>query len=140
MTEEKRKQGKKNRAKGGAFERLVREKLESEGWIVAKWKNQVDLEQNKLIAAKGKFNPFIGRMLLEGSGFPDFIAMRLAGENYIKQGHQLYEVIGVESKISKYLDAEEKKKADWLLINQIFSKIFIAWKPGRGKIELLKYE
>ncbi len=41
---EKVKQGKKNRKSGADFERKVRADLESKGWTVSKWMNQVELE------------------------------------------------------------------------------------------------
>ena len=37
-----KKQGKKNRRKGSNFELQVRHYLESQGWIVCKWANQVE--------------------------------------------------------------------------------------------------
>jgi len=46
-----------------------------------------------------------------------------------------YIVIGVESKLGKYLDAEEKRKARWLLDNGKFNRILIAYKKERGVIE-----
>lgn len=55
----KSKQGKKNRAAGVRFELKVRNKLETDGWIVDKWTNNVDLEERKLVKAKRKFNPFL---------------------------------------------------------------------------------
>ena len=42
MKIDKRKQGKKNKASGSRFELKVRKDLESKGWIVAKWMNNVD--------------------------------------------------------------------------------------------------
>ena len=37
------KRGKSSRARGARFENKVREWLEKEGWIVAKWTNNVEL-------------------------------------------------------------------------------------------------
>lgn len=126
-TETKRKIGKKGRAAGKRFELKVRAHLEKEGYIVTKWANQVDLVNNKLIPAKSKYNPFLKRVMNEGSGFPDFLIYNYGIET---------EVNGVEAKLGKYLDAEEKKKADWLLKNRIFHKIIIAYpSKERGKIE-----
>lgn len=89
MTEEKSKQGKKNRRKGGEFELKVRKDLESKGWIVAKWTNNVEfgkvVDIGKLIAAKRKFNPF-SKALSLGTGFPDFICLMYEGsekERYV---------------------------------------------------------
>lgn len=126
-TETKRKIGKKGRAAGKRFELKVRDELEKEGYIVTKWGNQVDLVNNKLIAAKSKYNPFLKRTINEGSGFPDFLIYNYGIET---------EVNGVEAKLGKYLDAEEKKKVQWLLKNKIFHKILIAYpSKKRGKIE-----
>jgi len=99
---DKKKQGKRNRRKGMQFELLVRKDLESKGWIVSKWQNNVELEiqtkspdieieekekesivkiteysrvVGKLIPSKRKFNPF-SKALSLGTGFPDFIAYR----------------------------------------------------------------
>jgi len=88
-----KKQGKKNKASGARFELKVRKDLESKGWIVSKWQNNVELPYDipvsenpktkcecipkrfigKLIPAKRKFNPF-KKILGIGTGFPDFIA------------------------------------------------------------------
>jgi len=48
---DKVKQGKRNRASGRAFELKVRHWLESKGWIVAKWSNNliIDEEKEKII-------------------------------------------------------------------------------------------
>jgi hypothetical protein len=37
--------GKKSRAKGLDFESTVREDLESKGWVVCKWSNQIEFEE-----------------------------------------------------------------------------------------------
>lgn len=122
--------GKKGRAAGKRFEAQVRKDLEKDNWIVVKWTNQIDFTTNKIIPAKNKFNPFLGRVMSEGSGFPDFLAYKLLNIG-------TYEIIGVESKLGKYLDTEEKKKAQWLVDHKIFKKILVAYKPQRGEI---KYE
>ncbi|MEK6830157.1 MAG: hypothetical protein AABY15_08640 [Nanoarchaeota archaeon] len=125
-------QGRKNRAAGARFELKVRSSLEKDGWTIAKWTNNVDLEQRKLIKAKRKFNPFL-KVLGMGTGFPDFVCFKKVGK--------LYEVIGVESKANGWLDKEEKEKCKWLLENKIFSKILIANKAKeRGKIEYIDFE
>jgi len=107
----------------------------------------------KLIPAKPKIRmiPGKGPMLVSTwTGFPDFIAFqdivdanqkamfRLVREgDPIKKGTEirLFTLIGVECKVGKSLDKEEKEKCDWLLKNNIFSKILIASKgPKRGQI------
>jgi len=113
-----KKQGKKNRASGADFEKRTRKDLEDKGWLVDKWTNNVDLEKGEIVRAKNLFRGKNIPMMM-GAGFPDFIAFRKHPENYI---------IGVESKINKYLKPEEKKKCQWLLENKVFSKILIAYR------------
>jgi hypothetical protein len=67
----------------------------------------------------------------EGQGWPDFLCFKR-----INNERNIYEVIGVESKFGKYLDAEEKQKAAWLLKHNVFEKILVAYKgKKRGVIE-----
>lgn len=68
--------GKKSRTTGTKFEQKVRQKLEKDSWIVDKWKNNVDLEKKKLIPAKPKFNPFTKSLMMNSSGFCDFIIFK----------------------------------------------------------------
>ncbi len=121
--------GKLNRAAGARFELKVRGELESQGWTVCKWMNNVDLENEKLISAKRKYNPFL-RALSIGTGFPDFIAFKRIKKNY--------EIIGVEVKKNGWLDRKEKEKCKFILDNNIFSKILIA-RSGKKRGEI-KYE
>ena len=86
-------------------------------------------------------------------GFVDFICFRQPEIESIGHYNQtfnegksdiddLYEVIGVESKINGTLDKLEKQKCQWLLDNNIFSKIFIASKhkiKNRIHIEYKEY-
>jgi hypothetical protein len=78
---DKQKLGKKSRASGKRFELETRRDLEKKGYTVCKWNNTVDLENNKLVAAKSKYNPFLKRVMSEGSGMPDFIIFRLITGN-----------------------------------------------------------
>ncbi len=127
----KRLMGKKSRAAGARFELKVRNALESEGWIVDKWSNNVDLDEKKLIKARRKYNPF-KRVLGIGTGFPDLIVFIPKGKNY--------EVRGIEVKGNGWLDKEEKEKCKWYLDNKIFSKILIAKKgKKRGEIEYIDF-
>jgi hypothetical protein len=124
--------GKKSRAAGARFELKVRNKLESEGWIMDKWTNNVDLEKGKLMKAKRKYNPY-KKVLGIGTGFPDFIAFKRKGKNY--------EIIGVEARTMGRLSEEEREKCKWLLNNKIFSKILIAKKgKKRGEIEYIDFK
>ena len=136
---DKKTMGKRSRAAGQRFERKVREDLEKEGWIVAKWTNNIEFMCThkehccaRLVKVKNKFlGP--GRPMMLGAGFPDFICFKQKYE--IKTREFLYEVIGVESKMTGILDKEEKEKCKWLLDNRVFSKILIAGKgTKRGQI------
>jgi len=153
--EEKRKIGKKSRKFGRDFELKVRKDLESKGWVVSKWMNQVEFAERigtkddmknadeypsmkmmsgKLIPAKHKFCGF-GRPLVLGTGFPDFLCFR----NHETNIGLIQEVIGVECKTHGKLDKIEKEKVKWLLDNNIFSKILIA-KKGKNKGEIIYEE
>lgn len=139
MKVNKEKQGRKNKRNGRLFELSVRKDLEKRGWIVCKWSNNVDSVNNSLIPAKHKFNPY-NKIMSIGSGFPDFIAYKLKVYNnspdvYSKVKRK-YEIIGVEAKSNGYLDKEERIKVEWLLSNEVFSKILIA-KKGKKRGEIL---
>ena len=125
--------GKLTRAQAGRFELKVRRDLESQGRVVDKWNNNVDLEEDKLIIAKKKFNPF-SKVMTIGVGFPDFIS--------IKHVHdELYSVIGVEVKMNGILSKIEKEKCRWYLKNKVFSQIWIAKKGvKRGSIEYVDFK
>jgi hypothetical protein len=129
IKEEKKKRGKTSRAAGKKFELDVRKDLESRKFIVCKWTNIVDLDNNQLIQAKNKYNPFLKRIISEGAGFPDFIVYKLGSTPF-----------GVEAKKGKYLDAKEKKMAAWLLDNKIFSRIYIAHPIKEGRHTQIVYQ
>ena len=160
---DKKKQGKKNKAAGTRFELKVRKDLESKGWIVDKWSNNVELElprlnktqkpitkelrktledkkiyrnYGRLIPAKHKFRG-IGIPMAIGTGFPDFVAFKFN----CKLPKTIYDIIGVEVKSNSYLDKVEKAKCIWLIENKIFSKILIASKDKnkRGGIIYNEY-
>ena len=124
--------GKTNRVSGQRFELKVRADMESKGWIVDRWSNNVELPKTLphtpfLIPAKSRFN-------MRTTGFPDFIAFR-----YFGQG--VHKIIGVECKSNGYLDKIEKEKCKWLLENKIFSQILIASKgKKRGTIIYKEFE
>jgi hypothetical protein len=129
---DKPKQGKRNRASGARFELKVRNYLEKDGWIIDKWTNNVDIEEQKLVKAKRKFNPF-KKMLIIGTGFPDFIGFRFKNKKY--------DIIGIEVKGNGWLDKGEKEKSKFLLKKKIFSKILIAKKgKKRGEIEYIDFK
>jgi hypothetical protein len=157
--EEKRKIGKKSRKAGSEFEKLVRADLESKGWIVSKWQNNVELvdgfagpntecwKKGKLVPAKPKFNPFTHSLMMNSSGFVDFIAYNHVRDHILHkiggeiETRKLYEVIGVECKTNGKLDKIEKEKCKWYLEHSTFSKILIASKgEKRGEIVYKEFE
>ena len=75
--------------------------------------------------------------MMLGGGFPDFIAFRIADTISC---HNYCEVIGVESKIDGTLDKEERAKCEWLLKNNIFSRILIAQKTKVGRKVEIEYK
>ena len=146
-----KKQGKKNRQKGSDWEKIVRKDLESKGWVISKWQNQVEFRtytepvNNMILINEGRMIPcrmnFRGKgiPMMLGAGFPDFVAFK----NHTDQsdcGGPCFEVIGVECKINGYLNPEEREKCNWMLTNNIFGKILIAFKNKEGKIEYKEYE
>lgn len=154
---QKKLQGKRNRASGARFELKVRKDLESKGWIVSKWMNNVEFNiefqgdtiqtipdevvVGKLVPAKHKFRG-PGIPMAIGTGFPDFIAFKkwmhfndLKFETFDGSEWGPWNIIGVESKSNGLLTKEEKDKCNWLIQNNIFSKILIAKKgTKRGEI------
>ena len=149
----KSKMGKLSRASGKRFELKVREDLEDKGWICDRWTNNVSdvFEQDigeyvrKLIPAKVTWRKTPKGLFPLGlnSGFPDFVAFRIAGANYnlseSSDCRQYYEVIGVEVKSNGKLDKQEKEKCSWLLDNKIFSRILIAKKKKVGRKVEVEY-
>ena len=158
---DKIKQGKKNRAAGSRFELKVRKDIESKGWTISKWGNNVEFpeldEQTKkynknagecavssdakLVPAKHKFRgPGIPMSI--GTGFPDFMAFKRikpeTKEDKIKCKYKFHAVIGVEAKSNGSLDKIEKEKCKWLLKNT-FDKILIA-KKGKKRGEIIYSE
>lgn len=115
-------QGKKSKTSGTDFERRVRKDLEEKNWIVDKWTNNLDLENNKIIPAKRVFKKFRSNMgvMTIGTGFPDFIAFQKREDNY--------QIIGVEVKSNGFLSKIEKEKCAWYLEKNIFSDLWIAKK------------
>ncbi|MGR3175084.1 MAG: hypothetical protein ACUZ8N_10850 [Candidatus Scalindua sp.] len=125
---DKVKQGKANRAKGMRFELKVRKDLESKGWIVDKWTNNVDLDWCE---PYGKLHPAkSNRFNLRSTGFPDFIAFKKMTKSS-EDAPGYFDLMGVEVKTNGYLSKQEKEKCSWYLENNIFSKILIASKDGK---------
>jgi len=122
MKEENRLRGKRARASGQRFEAKLRSFLESEGYVIDRWTNNVDLVLGKIVPAKSRFG-------MRSTGFPDFIAF--------KPGNV---PIGVESKANKYLDSTERKKVKFYLDKGIFPKILVGYKgKKRGEINFEEY-
>jgi hypothetical protein len=112
--------GKKAKAAGGQFEVRVRKDLEKKGFVVDKWSNNIDLETNKIISAKRKFNPF-SKVMAIGTGFPDFVGFQ-------KRDDGNYRVIGIEVKTNGTLSKVEKEKCRVYLEKKTFSELWIASK------------
>ena len=131
------KKGKANRLKGARFELKVRKDLESKGWIVDKWTNNVEFDPCKEgCNGCGNMHPArSNRFNMRSTGFPDFIAFKVGW-------NRMYEVIAVEVKTNGTLRKEEKEKCSWYLDNNTFSKILIASKPkfGMGGIVYKEFE
>ncbi len=125
-------QGKKSRQAGAQFELRVRKDLEEKGWVVDKWSNNFDLEKNKIIPAKRKFNPF-KKVMTIGTGFPDFVATKFLGD-------KVYSIIGVEVKMNGLLSKIEKEKCKAFLDKKVFSEILVASKEKDGRKILIKYK
>jgi len=155
------KQGKRNLASGRRFELKVREDLESKGWIVSRWQNNVEWLQYASDGFEGKDNSNLrvgkciqakqGRFRKTSTGFPDFIAFTPNNWHFVsfEQGLKIELgksdntsiIIGVEAKSNGYLKPEEKEKCAWYLKEEIFSKILIAKKgTKRGEIEYIEFK
>ncbi len=124
--------GRTGRARWARFELKTRENLENKGRVVDKWNNNVDLEAEKIIIAKRKYNPF-SKVMTIGTGFPDFISIK-----HIHDG--VYSVIGVEVKMNGILSKKEKEKCAWYLENKIFSQIWIAKAVRKGRKIEIEYD
>lgn len=120
--------GKRSHAQGREFEKRVRKDLEAKGWIVDKWTNNVDIENDKLKQVKPMW--IKGRVVMISGGFPDFVCWR----NDMPE----LRIVGVESKMTGELDKGELDKCRWLLKNKIFNKIAIAEKTKvKNKIQII---
>ena len=108
--------GKKSRKDGLAFEKKVRADLESCGFIVAKWANNII--DGEIKPAKNLFR--FGRPMGMGNGFPDFIAFTNA-EKTLDSGIKvsISQVRLVEAKLKGILDREEKEKVEIYKKNKI---------------------
>ncbi len=142
------KRGKKSRKEGKDFEARVRSDLTEKGWTVCRFDN--DVKENKLFQAKTNWRrtPFGMFPMNLSPGFPDFIISKhclleedsikpiveikrnskLGLLNEVKELDLVFCNIAVECKINGTLDKLEKQKCQWLLDNNIFSKILIASK------------
>jgi hypothetical protein len=142
--------GKKSRRLGKAFELRVRHDLESKGWIVDRWSNNVELfKENsedvagiisdgkaiygKLISAKHTFNPFT-KAMSAGNGFPDFMAFKESDKGYIAGYDAIFNFKLIECKTNGKLDKIEKEKIEWIK-NALKIPCFVASKgTKRGEI------
>jgi len=157
------KQGKRNKATGARFELKVRKDLESKGWIVSKWQNNVvpDVRDEKLVDQivypkrinlyEGKCVPAKpGRFRMMQTGFPDFIVYNQAVNFTTARGNlgkdepvffKAAIINFVECKTNGYLTKEEKEKAIFYLNNNYCSKFLIASKgEKRGTIKYTEFK
>lgn len=157
----RRVQGKRNRQAGARFERKVRADLESSGWIVDRWTNNVNLSDYQIIkeykdkigkydiCKQGKLIPAKSRFGLRTTGFPDLIAFQKHELEDVCRSQSfwnsdftsaMFQIIGVECKSNGYVDKEEREKCRWYIKNNIFSRILIAKKgKKRGSIEYIDF-
>jgi hypothetical protein len=136
--------GKASRARGKLFELSVRKDLEANGWIICKWTNTVLFDENgegKIVGAKSKYNPFLKRVISEGSGLPDFVGIR-HGIKHREEYVRLFDVIGIESKtnIKTGLDKKEKQMCAFYLDKGVFSNIYIAHPVKEGRKNKVVYQ
>ena len=138
------KAGKNSRKRGNDFEKRVRKDLEEKGLVVDKWTNNIkfpkigehsladnsELINGELVPVKPMW--INGRMLMNSGGFPDFIAFE---KDDIKCA-----LIGVESKMDGKLDKEEIQKARWLIKEEVFTDILIAFKVLEGRKITVQYK
>ena len=111
---------KKAKADGAKFEKKVREHYEAQGWVVSKWRNNI--ENGEIIPARNYYIP--GRGNVMGSGFPDFVMFRKIGhwdDRIIK-----YEMRLVEAKLNGLLTKEEKLKLK--VLKELGHTTYIAYK------------
>ena len=113
-------QGKRNKAKGAKFEKKTREHYEEMGYMVTKFRNNIDLQTGEIIPAKNFYIP--GRGNVMGSGFPDFVAFKIAEVG----DRVLYEVLFIEAKLNGLLSKEEKEKLK--ILTELGHKILIAYE------------
>lgn len=119
---------KNSRQIGADFERRVRKDIESKGWFVCKWQNQVDLKNNCIVPAKP------GYYKLAQTGWPDFLCYRQS--SYSKR----YHVLGVEVRVDGYITPDEKKKIQFYLTTGVFNKFFVASKLKVKNRVVIRYK
>lgn len=150
----KKQQGKRNRINGANFEKRVRRDLESKGWIVSKWQNNVEFldhyeDEGFKIPFGDKFSKCVpakpGRFRMMQTGFPDFIAYKYPSldeytKNNISTETGWFKIVFIEVKTNGYLSKDEKEKAKWYLKNNYCSKFLIAKKVKKGRKIKIEYK
>ncbi len=126
---------KKAKADGAKFEKKVREHYEEQGWIVTKWRNNIDLQTGEIVPAKNYYIP--GRGNVMGSGFPDFVMFR--GNDIDNNWSTTYELMFVEAKLNGLLSKEEKLKLK--VLKELGHKTYIAYedKSQNNNIRLREF-
>lgn len=113
-------QGKRNKAAGAKFEKKVREHYEAKGWLVTKWRNNI--ENGEIIQARNYYIP--GRGNVMGSGFPDFVVMKKMTKPQ-EDAPGYYELMFIEAKLNGLLSKEEKDKLK--ILTDLGHKCYIAY-------------
>ena len=113
---------KKAKANGAKFEKKVREHYEAKGWLVTKWRNNI--ENGEIIPARNYYIP--GRGNVMGSGFPDFVMFR---KTILSQKEEAYELIFVEAKLNGLLSKEEKLKLK--VLKELGHTTYIAYQDKK---------
>ena len=127
------KQNKRNRRRGGDWEREVRAELKSRGWIIDKFSSNVELMVQGDEVIGGEFIPakphFMGKMgMMLGAGFPDFLCFKVSPQG------QPNEIMLVECKLNGSLSKVEKEKMAWLE-----SKGFDCWVAGKDENDSVEF-
>jgi len=118
MPTDYKQQGKNNRRRGAAHEHKTRHYLEEQGYIVARWNNQIDLTTSPPTMIQAKSTHFNRGT----TGFPDFIAIKPHPTHPL-----LYTIILIECKVNNKLTPTEKLSLNHIQ-EQLNIPCFISYK------------
>ncbi len=111
-------QGKNNRRRGQNHEYKTRHHLEEQGYIVARWNNQIDLTTSPPTIIQAKATRFNRGT----TGFPDFIALKPTNNP-----QHPYTIILIECKTNNTLSKIEKLRLNHIQ-EQLNIPCFISYK------------